>query len=314
MRYAGAVRIKFWNTTGTIVYSDSPQAIGRRFPIDDDLDEVLSGKEDSAASISDLTDPENVTERSLYKRLLEVYVAIRDQSLPGRPVIGAFEEYHDLTNLYNQESRLTDNVLLSIGGGFAVLYISLFFVVRGASLRLVRQDRENARLLQEAILREQDSGLIYGASERFRLGTDTDGVLKSVLDAVSSTFGYLSCEILSYDEKRNWLMVRAYTGGPRDLPPGFNIPLGQGIIGRAALEHRMIHVPDLTQDPPYQHGSRSAASEIVLPMMVGDELVGVLNVESARTCGIWRAGRPCAQYPRQPGCPGPTERKPIFPA
>ncbi len=282
MSYAGAVRIKFWDTHGTVVYSDAPQAIGRRFPLDDDLALVLSGTRESAASITDLSDAENVTERTLYKRLLEVYVAIHSWSQPGRPVVGAFEEYHDLTNLYNQEASLNNNVLISVAAGFAVLYVSLFFIVRSASLRLVRQDRENARLLRDAIVRERDAGLIYGASEGFRLGTDIDAVLKNVLEAVRSTFGYLSCEMLSYNEKRTCLAARASAGETRAVLPDHGSLPGQGSVSRALLERRAITVPDVSQEPTYRQVSRWAASAIVLPMVAGDEVVGVLNVESDR--------------------------------
>jgi HD-GYP domain-containing protein (c-di-GMP phosphodiesterase class II) len=60
------------------------------------------------------------------------------------------------------------------------------------------------------------------------------------------------------------------------------ISLGAGVIGHAARERRMIHVPDVRRDPRYIMGLPETAAELAIPLLVGDELIGVLNVESAK--------------------------------
>jgi diguanylate cyclase (GGDEF)-like protein len=137
MHYDHDVRVKIWTVHGTILYSDAPAAIGRHFPIDDGLADILAGRVTSAADISDLNAPENVTERGHFRHLLEVYVPIRLGR--GAPIIGAYELYHDLTLLDGQETELRRAIWGSVALGFLVLYVSLFLIVRNASHRLVRQ-------------------------------------------------------------------------------------------------------------------------------------------------------------------------------
>lgn len=135
------VRLKIWNSSGTIVYSDVPSLIGQRFSIEDDLDDILSGRAQTSADISDLTGPENVSERGHFSHLLEVYVPIHVQGGDTGRIIGAYELYHDLRLLDRQEADLRRAIWSSVAIGFLTLYISLFLVVHNASRRLVRQSK-----------------------------------------------------------------------------------------------------------------------------------------------------------------------------
>lgn len=148
MGYGLFVRVKVWSTNGTILYSDAPGLEGQRFPVDDGLGDVLSGRVTSFADISDLNQPENATERTQYHSLLEVYVPIYGGGAHRR-IVGAYELYHDLTRLDAQEADLTRAIWFSVAAGFVILYGSLFFVVRGASRRLTRQSQEKAELLAQ---------------------------------------------------------------------------------------------------------------------------------------------------------------------
>ena len=65
------VRVKIWSPDGTIVYSDEPRLIGRRFEIEEDERAVLADPA-TVADISDLDAPENEFERGQGK-LLQVY-------------------------------------------------------------------------------------------------------------------------------------------------------------------------------------------------------------------------------------------------
>lgn len=158
------VRIKIWNSRGVVFYSDDPKILGRHFEVDEDLRAALNGH--TSTSISDLSEPENVDERGLASQLLQTYVPIRAKRHATR-VIGAYEIYRDMKAVQPRIDAIHRFVFFGVGGGFLVLYLSLFAMVRGASRRLARQARdidekaaENARLLNEAAeaaaLREVD--------------------------------------------------------------------------------------------------------------------------------------------------------------
>ena len=69
------VRVKIWAPDGTILYSDEPRLIGRRYPLGADERTALA-EGVTEAELSDLSKPENVYERE-GGDLLEVYLPIR---------------------------------------------------------------------------------------------------------------------------------------------------------------------------------------------------------------------------------------------
>lgn len=127
------VRIKVWDTSGRVIYSNSPGQIGQRFPIDSNLRAALQGHR--SMDISDLTQRENVGDRQGHSALLETYIPLRSS---GR-VVGAYEAYSDLTTLDAQLTDARKVLWATVAVGFLLLYASLFAIVRSASRRLVRQ-------------------------------------------------------------------------------------------------------------------------------------------------------------------------------
>jgi two-component system NarL family sensor kinase len=81
------VRVKIWDPSGRILYSDASDLIGQRFPLGEEESGVLS-RPQTRADVSDLQAPENRLERDQGK-LLEVYRPIWTPS--GKPVL--FEIY-----------------------------------------------------------------------------------------------------------------------------------------------------------------------------------------------------------------------------
>jgi signal transduction histidine kinase len=143
------VRIKVWNRSGTVVYSNDSRQIGKRFPLDADLRAALEGRQ--SMDVSNLTKNENVGDRRGYSSLLETYIPLRSS---GR-VVGAYEAYSDLTAL-NAELRDSRRILwMSVAGGFLLLYAALFAIVRQASRRLVKQVSAISKL--EVHAREAES-------------------------------------------------------------------------------------------------------------------------------------------------------------
>ena len=66
------------------------------------------------------------------------------------------------------------------------------------------------------------------------------------------------------------------------IPSRLSMPLSQGITGSAAAERRTIRVNDVRLDPRYEPGESDVEvrSELVVPLLRQDRLVGVLDLES----------------------------------
>ena len=70
--------------------------------------------------------------------------------------------------------------------------------------------------------------------------------------------------------------------GPYQGPPTCTtrIPISAGICGLAARERRTIILPDVRQDPRYIACSPTVRSELVVPLLDGERILGVLDLDS----------------------------------
>src|SRR5919197_235801 len=58
------------------------------------------------------------------------------------------------------------------------------------------------------------------------------------------------------------------------------VRLGEGLVGYAALHKEPVLVPDVSKDPRYIRLVPDVRSELVIPMLLKDRLIGVLDLES----------------------------------
>lgn len=151
------VRVKVWSPTGQILYSDFSSIIGQRFPAEQvDITEAI--QEGPIPSVSDLTNTENVGERSLATKLFQVYVPIRLQ--PGGPVVAVAEVYQDYSVVQGDINDLVRNLSAILILGLAVLFGVLLPIVRRTSSALREQNRqltEQAEQLNVLLAREHES-------------------------------------------------------------------------------------------------------------------------------------------------------------
>jgi L-methionine (R)-S-oxide reductase len=73
------------------------------------------------------------------------------------------------------------------------------------------------------------------------------------------------------------LVLGPFLGKPS---PHTRIPLGRGICGAAATEKRSIIVDDVNADARYLACSIDTKSEIVVPIMNGDAVLGEIDIDS----------------------------------
>ena len=63
-------------------------------------------------------------------------------------------------------------------------------------------------------------------------------------------------------------------------PACVRIPLGRGVCGTAAAERRSVLVPDVNAFPGHIACDTASRSELVVPLLAGDRLLGVLDLDS----------------------------------
>ncbi len=77
--------------------------------------------------------------------------------------------------------------------------------------------------------------------------------------------------------KKNELFLGPFRGKPS---PHTRIPVDQGICGAAASQKETVIVPDVNADPRYLACSLETKSEIVVPIMDGDQCLGEIDIDS----------------------------------
>jgi sigma-B regulation protein RsbU (phosphoserine phosphatase) len=60
------------------------------------------------------------------------------------------------------------------------------------------------------------------------------------------------------------------------------IPLGRGLVGQAAQTMQAILVPDVSKDPRYVEANPETRSELAVPLIYKDKVIGVLDLEHTR--------------------------------
>jgi diguanylate cyclase (GGDEF)-like protein len=123
----------------------------------------------------------------------------------------------------------------------------------------------------------QKVAILYDASQAVMSTFDLDKVLSSILGILRDYFQMQNAGVLLIDGKTGELRVRSEFGRLRAHTV---IPKGQGIIGAAVKNKRPVYVPDVTKDSRYLMGDPATKSELAIPLVVRDEVVGVLDIQS----------------------------------
>jgi signal transduction histidine kinase len=138
---------------------------------------------------------------------------------------------------------------------------------------------ENARLYEKVTERMREATALYKVSNQLMRTLNLDQVLENVLDILQNFFGYLDCAILLVDEEAGELEVKAARGYLQEAVGKVRLKTDQeGIVGWVAAHKTALNVPDVAQDSRYV-GTEETKSEMAVPMIAGDKVIGVLDVQ-----------------------------------
>ncbi len=90
--------------------------------------------------------------------------------------------------------------------------------------------------------------------------------------------GYNFLGVFLLDRERGDRVLAAATGWD-DVPSDMRVPAGQGLSARPLRDRQLRYTPDVAREPEYVPGL-SSGSEVDVPILAGDEVIGVLVVES----------------------------------
>ena len=111
---------------------------------------------------------------------------------------------------------------------------------------------------------------------------DLDTLLSNVASIVKGVVPYDLFAILLFSEKAGGLRIRYSIGHREEVVRSLILGLGEGIVGTAAQSRQPVLVEDVSTDARYLNALDAVRSELAVPMMVRNKLVGVLDVQSTR--------------------------------
>src|SRR5437867_7695730 len=108
---------------------------------------------------------------------------------------------------------------------------------------------------------------------------DLDELLNKIAELTHRIVPYEIFSIFLVDEERQELYLRFAIGHPPEAR-NLRIPVGQGVTGTAALERKPVVVDDVRKYPRYIEAVKDARSELAVPLISKNRVVGVLDIES----------------------------------
>jgi signal transduction histidine kinase/putative methionine-R-sulfoxide reductase with GAF domain len=145
---------------------------------------------------------------------------------------------------------------------------------------------ENARLYEKVTERMREATALYKVSNLLMRTLNLDQLLKQVLDILQKSFGYLDCAILLVDEQAEELEVKAARGYLQETAGKVRLKTDQESIVNWVVAHKTaLNVPDVSRDSRYI-GTEKTRSEMAVPMMAGDRVIGVLDVQRSEVNGF----------------------------
>lgn len=160
---------------------------------------------------------------------------------------------------------------------FQDLNVSGFFQKRNLDVRELERAIRRALALpfpdeQRRISELRDKLRALGSSG------DLDAVLHEVLEAALTLTGTKFGQVLLLNDDRGELNIRATTGNE---PLGTAFRVEDSVTGLASMRKQAVVIPEVQLEPRYTRLLEpEMRSEIAVPLLVGEQVLGVLNLES----------------------------------
>jgi putative methionine-R-sulfoxide reductase with GAF domain len=139
---------------------------------------------------------------------------------------------------------------------------------------------------------ERTQAIITSSEVSRRLSTilDQQQLVLAVVDEIQRSFKFYHAHIYLFDEKNQNLIMVGGTGeaGQVMLAHGHRIARGKGLVGRAAELNSAVVVPDTSSDPDWLPNPLlpETKAEAVMPISIGDKVLGVLDVQHNEINGV----------------------------
>ena len=139
---------------------------------------------------------------------------------------------------------------------------------------------ENAKLFEHERNQAETLLLLNEVSREANSTLSVEEILRRAAELAKRLIDYQIFSILLYDDADNVFRHRVTVKFGQRVQEKFAVPAHGGIVGAAASLKRAVVVPDVTLDPRYRMINPETRSELAVPMLNKDRVVGVMDLES----------------------------------
>ncbi|MGB8916818.1 MAG: SpoIIE family protein phosphatase [Candidatus Sulfotelmatobacter sp.] len=121
--------------------------------------------------------------------------------------------------------------------------------------------------------------LLLEVADVLATSLDLDTTLRRVAEVVRKVIDYEIFAILLLNEKTQELRFRFQVGYPPEFAERARVKVGEGVTGQAAQSRQAVLVDDVTRDPRYIAAVPNVRSELAVPLITKNRVIGVIDLE-----------------------------------
>ena len=118
---------------------------------------------------------------------------------------------------------------------------------------------------------------------------DEDQVIQLAINRLSDTLFPERLSVMVLDKEKNRLVLHDSCRDKVFSPDVYTIPVGEGVTGHVALTAEPLLIPDVRDCSYYIEDDPEIRSELCVPIKVGRDVLGVINVDSHQVQGFSEA-------------------------
>jgi sigma-B regulation protein RsbU (phosphoserine phosphatase) len=141
---------------------------------------------------------------------------------------------------------------------------------------------ENAQLYTRTTKQARILLLLNEIARELTSILNLDELLGRIADLLRRLIDFQMFSILLVDSTGQKLQHRFSLRFNENVHVKHEIPLGRGLVGKAAETRQAVLVPDVSKDPRYIESNPETRSELAVPLIYKDKVIGVLDLEHTR--------------------------------
>jgi sigma-B regulation protein RsbU (phosphoserine phosphatase) len=141
---------------------------------------------------------------------------------------------------------------------------------------------ENARLYTRIVRQANTLLVLNEISRELTSILNLDQLLKRIGDLLLKVIDFQMFSVLLLDDAKKKLVHRFSLRFKESIQIKHDIPIGMGLVGAAVEQRQTILAPDVGKDPRYIKVNAETRSELCVPLIYKDAVIGVLDLEHTR--------------------------------